>query len=453
MFMAMPNEKSGLSSEEYSSMLAKAKKHGGYWNRFMKGFAFPSEKSAKDFLAETGNTEQKPSKGNLYRQGEEGLLDGYKKSAKHGEARLNAFQLPSDAGHNVQPSEAALKHLEPTEIEHDAKVLQNRENAKEALANVAETYRRVTDTKGFLTSLKNAMGLVGNGGSAYRSYELPNGDSFVMRVSNHNARAYNVKDGERVESIVIKRKHSPNRFEPANGKTVDEYVYFKEDIRKAPAGTLSAIAESISELLDTGEYHDKTGLARENHSLETDPDGGIMFRDDDMGLEETITKMKVEVTQAAQKAAENLNLGGRVVVHESAEGLEGKEATAKGWYDTRTGQIHVVLPNNADAADVTQTILHESVAHHGLRELFGHNVMDAFLDSVFAAASQEVKDAINELRRGNGWNFRTATEEYLAGLAERTDFERMTAEERGLFANIRTLLNCALGFLALKNTN
>lgn len=156
-------------------------------------------------------------------------------------------------------------------------------------------------------------------------------------------------------------------------------------------------------------------------------------------------------SQAAQKATENLNLGGRVVVHESAEGLEGREATAKGWYDTKTGQIHVVLSNNADAADVTQTILHEAVAHHGLRELFGHNVMDAFLDSVLAAASQEVKDAINELRRGNGWNFRTATEEYLAGLAERTDFERMTAEERGLFATIRRLFNHALEFLGLKS--
>ena len=156
-------------------------------------------------------------------------------------------------------------------------------------------------------------------------------------------------------------------------------------------------------------------------------------------------------SQSAQKATENLNLGGRVVVHESAEGLEGKEATAKGWYDTKTGQIHVVLSNNADAADVTQTILHEAVAHHGLRELFGHNVMDAFLDSVLAAASQEVKDAINGLRRGNGWNFRTATEEYLAGLAERTDFERMTAEERGLFATIRRLFNRALEFLGLKN--
>ena len=156
-------------------------------------------------------------------------------------------------------------------------------------------------------------------------------------------------------------------------------------------------------------------------------------------------------SQAAQKATENLNLGGRVVVHESAEGLEGREATAKGWYDTRTGQIHVVLSNNTDAADVTQTILHEAVAHHGLRELFGHNVMDAFLDSVLAAASQEVKDAINELRRGKGWNFRTATEEYLAGLAERTDFERMTAEERGLFATLRRLFNRALEFLGLKN--
>lgn len=90
-------------------------------------------------------------------------------------------------------------------------------------------------------------------------------------------------------------------------------------------------------------------------------------------------------TQAAQKATENLNLGSRVVVYESVEGLEGKEATAKGWYDTKTGQIHVVLSNNTDAADVTQTILHEAVAHHGLRDLFGHNVMDAFLDSVLAA--------------------------------------------------------------------
>ena len=218
---------------------------------------------------------------------------------------------------------------------------------------------------------------------------------------------------------------------------------------------LSSASQYVQQEIDKQDLNTATKVVKDfvnpKVSDENVADEGVMFRDGDMGLEETITKIKVEAAQAAQKATENLNLGGRVVVHESAEGLEGREATAKGWYDTRTGQIHVVLSNNADAADVTQTILHESVAHHGLRELFGHNVMDAFLDSVFAAASQEVKDAINELRRGNGWNFRTATEEYLAGLAERTDFERMTAEERGLFATIRRLFNRALEFLGLKN--
>lgn len=218
---------------------------------------------------------------------------------------------------------------------------------------------------------------------------------------------------------------------------------------------LSSASQYVQQEIDKQDLDDATKVVKDfvnpKVSDENVADEGIMSRDGDKGLEETITKMKVEANQAAQKATENLNLGGRVVVHESAEGLEGKEATAKGWYDTRTGQIHVVLSNNTDAADVTQTILHEAVAHYGLRELFGHNVMDAFLDSVFAAASQEVKDAINELRRGNGWNFRTATEEYLAGLAERTDFERMTAEERGLFATIRRLFNRALEFLGLKN--
>ena len=204
--------------------------------------------------------------------------DGYKKSA--------------------QPNEAALKHLEPTDVEHAAKVQQKREKAKEALANVAKTYKNTTDSKGFISDLSNSLGLTrGSTGSGYGSFETPNGKVFTIRVSNHNINAANVGD-EPVESIVIKTKRSPNRFHAEDGKFANEYVYFKEDIRKAPAGTLSAIAESISDLLDTGEYHDKTGLAKDNHSPETDPDGGMKFRDGDMGLDETITHMKIAASQA-----------------------------------------------------------------------------------------------------------------------------------------------------------
>lgn len=210
--------------------------------------------------------------------GETKFSDGHKKSA--------------------QLNEAALKHLEPTDVEHAAKVQQKREKAKEALANVAKTYKNTTDSKGFISDLSNSLGLTrGSTGSGYGSFETPNGKVFTIRVSNHNINAANVGD-EPVESIVIKTKRSPNRFHAEDGKFANEYVYFKEDIRKAPAGTLSAIAESISDLLDTGEYHDKTGLAKDNHSPETDPDGGMKFRDGDMGLDETITQMKIAVGQA-----------------------------------------------------------------------------------------------------------------------------------------------------------
>lgn len=210
--------------------------------------------------------------------GDTKFSDGYKKSA--------------------QPNEAALKHLEPIDVEHAAKVQQKREKAKEALENVAKIYKNTTDSKGFISDLSNSLGLTrGRTGSGYGLFETPDGKIFTIRVSNHNINAANVGD-EPFESIVIKTKRSPNRFHAEEGKFANEYVYFKEDIRKAPTGTLSSIAESISELLDTGEYRDKTGLAKDNHSPETDPDGGIMFRDGDMGLEETITKMKVEASQA-----------------------------------------------------------------------------------------------------------------------------------------------------------
>ena len=438
MFMAMPNEKSGLSSEEYSSMLAKAKKYGGYWNRFMKGFAFPSEKSAKDFLAETGNTEQKPSSGNLYRQGEElspnheiRIVEGdenhgfknYKEAkswAKSNIARTYSNEETGGKG-EIRISNAAIdKYLSQSAVD--------KSDSKDVHLAVLKILPDVIRES--VNAEQHADYKKGEDGMRNKKNGI-NPDVTIHRLYGAvrmNGKLYRVKVTLK-ENNTSKEPKSPHSYEATKIELL--------------AGTLGNSENSLSP--STNNSITAANLLK---GVEKSYGAGQFFEG---YSEKSVEKTRQEKTQAAQKATENLNLGGRVVVHESAEGLEGKEATAKGWYDTKTGQIHVVLSNNADAADVTQTILHEAVAHHGLRELFGHNVMDAFLDSVLAAASQEVKDAINELRRGNGWNFRTATEEYLAGLAERTDFERMTADERGLFATIRRLFNRALEFLGLKN--
>lgn len=438
MFMAMPNEKSGLSSEEYSSMLAKAKKHGGYWNRFMKGFAFPSEKSAKDFLAETGNTEQKPSRGNLYRQGEE-LSPNHEIRIVEGDEN-HGFKNYKEAKSWAKSNIACTYSNEETGGKGEIRI------SNAAIDKyLSQSAVDKSDSKDVhLAVLKILPDVIRESVNAEQHADYKKGEDGMR----------NKKNGINPD-VTIHRLYGAVRM---NGKLYRVKVTLKENnTSKEPKSPHSYEATKIELLAGTLGNSENSLSPSTNNSItaanllkgvEKSYDAGRFFEG---YSEKSAEKTRQEKTQAAQKATENLNLGGRVVVHESAEGLEGKEATAKGWYDTRTGQIHVVLSNNADAADVTQTILHESVAHHGLRELFGHNVMDAFLDSVLAAASQEVKDAINELRRGNGWNFRTATEEYLAGLAERTGFERMTAEERGLFATLRRLFNRALEFLGLKN--
>lgn len=52
---------------------------------------------------------------------------------------------------------------------------------------------------------------------------------------------------------------------------------------------------------------------------------------------------------------------------EDIDGLPAKAMSAKGWYNTRTGEVVVVLPNHTDEEDVARTVLHEVVGHKGSR--------------------------------------------------------------------------------------
>ncbi len=100
---------------------------------------------------------------------------------------------------------------------------------------------------------------------------------------------------------------------------------------------------------------------------------------------------------------------------------------ARGFYTKSTGKITIVIPNHSSAFDVEQTLLHEAVAHYGLRQLFGKH-FDTFLDNVFDNADVEVRKRIVKLAMEKyNLDFRKATEEYLASLAENTEFENYNA--------------------------
>ena len=201
---------------------------------------------------------------------------------------------------------------------------------------------------------------------------------------------------------------------------LDAYNNYEEDLRKA-------IGERIKEYLDIDKYSQRW----REQTATTQPTANI----------ETLTNH-------AESVVQNLHLNNVEIVPDGSS-LNGEQATAKGFYNKRTGKIVVVVSNHTDIADIEKTVLHEAVAHHGLRELFGDN-FDNFLDTVFAKADIETRQQIAHLSAKHGWNIRTATEEYLASMAEDTNFEQI---EPTLWQRIKQLFGEIMSAFGLHHAN
>ena len=143
----------------------------------------------------------------------------------------------------------------------------------------------------------------------------------------------------------------------------------------------------------------------------------------DQGSKSYVERKTRNAINAVNSLARQMGLDVEVLT--TTEGLEGKKARAKGWFNSKTGKITLVLPNHANRSDLINTLLHEGVAHFGLRKMFGQS-FNTFLDNVYNNVSPEIKKRIDAAMKRNGWSRHEATEEYLARLAERTDFEHAT---------------------------
>ena len=166
-------------------------------------------------------------------------------------------------------------------------------------------------------------------------------------------------------------------------------------------------------------------------------------------LEELAQRQWRKAHELADEWIDKLCIAADVQVYDSIDEIPGNEKfsqrqrRSKGWYDPQTNKIVIVMGNHRSPEDVQKTILHEAVAHYGLRKLFGKH-FDTFLDNVYDAADINIKErimsknAVLQSKSGKSgksaddWR-RTATEEYLAELAEDTEFkdaERMSNAER-----------------------
>lgn len=165
----------------------------------------------------------------------------------------------------------------------------------------------------------------------------------------------------------------------------------------------------------------KLGLQVDNTVLSED---GTKFRTDHGDGNYPTSSVENHVEKVAQKT------GGKVKMVSSVDEITNKAAKAAiedgrkitGWYDEKTGEVHLYMPNIHDRYTAEKTIWHEVVGHKGMRELFGEDRFEKFLRDVWydldKPENAALKKLVDEERKYNPLNIYDAIEEGIARLAE-----------------------------------
>lgn len=224
-----------------------------------------------------------------------------------------------------------------------------------------------------------------------------------------------------------------------NGIEVVTYKKSDEEARKR-------VVKRVSSSLDI-KFREGEGVISDREvSYENDPIAKFMGKPRYYGKRAAAfaERERRRMENAAKEAAEMLGIEAEIITDAST--LQGRKAKAKGWYDIVNKKVVVVVPNHVSMGDAVRTVLHEGIAHHGLRELFGDG-FDAMLDNVYNNVSPELKARIDAIAERTGVSTSVATEEYMASLAETTNFEE--AQRRGWWQQIKSYFVDMLRKLAM----
>ena len=237
----------------------------------------------------------------------------------------------------------------------------------------------------------------------------------------------------------------------------DEGVNKKEAKRTADQYIGGLMAEVEEKTSDISRRKGEGEVTDDELSIANDPISKALGRSRFSAKQrkEFADRERARMVDRVTELAERLHLDNVEIVTDAST-LGGQRAKAKGFFNPRTGKITIVVPNNYGTFDIEQTLLHEAVAHYGLRQLFGER-FDTFLDNVYGNATEDVKGGIDALMKENGWSARKATEEYLASLAEDTEFENVNAtwwsKVKEFFADMLRGLGFEDGFVGSLSDN
>ena len=283
-------------------------------------------------------------------------------------------------------------------------------------------------------------------GSRYMSFEK-DGVQWEVRSSDHTKPEYYGEAQKPVELTYYKDKQGEENLSVSVDLGTSGYNIESMKALMAEIDRLKNDAGEVKESFDKGVVSDEAAKRYPLLSQALGVKSENEVRAEEEAREHAEEARKQEMRSAVEDMAGRLHLNNVDIVDKPAGRGAGRRERAKGMFERSTGRITINIGNCADKRDAVVTLLHEAVAHHGLRKLFGEN-FETFLDNVYNSANAEIRRIIDKHSRRYGGDKRTATEEYMASLAERTDFEN--AKKSGWWQRIKDFFLKMLEKIGLK---
>lgn len=283
-------------------------------------------------------------------------------------------------------------------------------------------------------------------GSRYMSFEK-DGVQWEVRSSDHTKPEYYGEAQKPVELTYYKDKQGEENLSVSVDLGISGYNIKDMKALMAEIDRLKNDAGEVKESFDRGVVSDEAAKRYPLLSQALGVKSENEVRAKEEAREHAEEARKQEMRSAVEDMAGKLHLNNVDIVDKPAGRGAGRRERAKGMFERSTGRITINIGNCADKRDAVVTLLHEAVAHHGLRKLFGEN-FETFLDNVYNSANAEIRRIIDKHSSRYGGDKRTATEEYMASLAERTDFEN--AKKSGWWQRIKDFFLKMLEKIGLK---
>ena len=258
--------------------------------------------------------------------------------------------------------------------------------------------------------------------SVAEKFELPSNKGGITEITSSDG---DVKIEQGFDYIKMTRNYTIRV--PKSNKKGGKYFLDKELLKMVDGGNFETRGNTM--LAEVKEEKLKDVLDRLSElGVKVKEESKVHYRIEPSDASLSLSKpLEGRIAETVEKVSKQT--GGKVKMVNSVDEIEnpkvrkdienGKQVT--GWYDEKTGEVHLYMPNIHDSYTAEKTVWHETVGHKGMRGLLGDKFND-YMRSLWMdldnPINAELRAYVKEKMNMNHLGFYDAIEEFIAKSAE-----------------------------------